>query len=67
MLGEYAMILAAGLGTRMGALSAHTPKPLTRVNEICLPDRLRVHSTAARIRKFEAQVHYLATQNDAAS
>lgn len=62
MLGDHAMILAAGLGTRMGALSDDTPKPLTMVKNICLLDRLCAHAKAAGIQKLVVNVHHLAAQ-----
>ena len=62
MLADHAMILAAGLGTRMGSLSDHTPKALTKVNGTCLLDRLRSHAAAAGVRKLVVNVHHLANQ-----
>jgi len=65
MTGSHAMILAAGLGTRMGGLSVHTPKALTKVNGICLIDRLRTHAASAGVQKLVVNVHHLAKQVEA--
>ena len=65
MIGGHAMILAAGLGTRMGGLSNHTPKALTIVNGICLMDRLRAHMAAAGVTNLVVNVHHLAEQVEA--
>jgi len=65
MLGEHMMILAAGLGTRMGALSENTPKPLTVVNGVCLLDRLRAHANKAGVEQVIVNVHHLADQIEA--
>jgi len=62
MLGAHGMILAAGLGTRMGDLSEHTPKPLTKVNGVCLLDRLLAHADAASLRQLVVNVHHLPEQ-----
>lgn len=59
------MILAAGLGTRMGALSDHTPKALTKVGGICLIDRLRAHAASAGVINLVINVHHLADQMEA--
>lgn len=62
MVGDRAMILAAGLGTRMGALSARTPKPLTKVAGVTLLDRLLAHAETAEVTKVTVNVHHLADQ-----
>jgi len=62
LIGDHGMILAAGLGTRMGGLSDHTPKALTKVNGISLLDRLRRHTAGAGVRTLVVNVHHLADQ-----
>jgi N-acetyl-alpha-D-muramate 1-phosphate uridylyltransferase len=59
------MILAAGLGRRMGALSDDKPKPLTDVLGVCLLDRLRRHARVAGVQKLVVNVHHLADQVEA--
>ncbi len=57
-----AMVLAAGKGTRMGALSDVTPKPLVPVAGIPLLDRILAHLKAAGCEKAVVNVHHLADQ-----
>ncbi len=66
MNGRTAMILAAGKGTRMGALSDTLPKPLTMVKGVSLMDRLFAHFTEASVEKIIVNVHHLADQMETA-
>lgn len=55
-----AMVLAAGKGTRMGALSASLPKPLVPVLGTPLIDRILAHLQASRVAPAVVNVHHLA-------
>lgn len=56
------MIFAAGLGTRMGALTATRPKPLIEVGGVPLLDRALALADAAGIGRLVVNSHYLADQ-----
>jgi N-acetyl-alpha-D-muramate 1-phosphate uridylyltransferase len=58
---QIAMVLAAGLGTRMGALGAARPKPLVEVAGRSLIERVLDHVAAARIPKVVINVHHMAS------
>jgi MurNAc alpha-1-phosphate uridylyltransferase len=60
--GTHAMILAAGLGTRMGQLSRTMPKPLVKVSGKSLLERLLAQARAAGVEKTIVNVHHLAEQ-----
>ncbi|WP_340107961.1 nucleotidyltransferase family protein [Pikeienuella sp. HZG-20] len=57
-----AMVLAAGFGTRMGALTAGTPKPLLRVAGRALIDHALDHLAAAGVARAVVNLHYLGAQ-----
>lgn len=61
-IGEYAMVLAAGLGMRMRPLTGTRPKPLIQVNGKALIDYAFDRLRAAGVRKAVVNVHYLADQ-----
>jgi len=62
MVGQRAMILAAGLGTRMGELSKQLPKPLVKVKGVSLIDRQIAHALKVGIQHFVVNVHHHARQ-----
>ncbi len=57
-----AMILAAGRGERMGALTANTPKPLLRVNGRCLIEYVILNLKKNDITEVVINVAYLGNQ-----
>ncbi|MBP1805131.1 nucleotidyltransferase family protein [Rubellimicrobium aerolatum] len=57
-----AMIFAAGLGTRMGALTADRPKPLIEVGGRPLIDQALAHARDAGADPVVVNVHYRADQ-----
>lgn len=56
---ESAMILAAGFGTRMGALTRARPKPLLTVAGRTLIDHALDAAAAAGVRRAVVNLHYL--------
>ena len=56
------MILAAGFGTRMGALTASTPKPLLRAHDRTLLDHTLDHCDDAGVTRAVVNLHYLGAQ-----
>ena len=56
---ETAMVMAAGLGTRMRPLTATRPKPLIEVNGKALIDHVFDRLRAAGVAKAVVNVHYL--------
>ncbi len=59
---KTAMVLAAGLGTRMGPLTEETPKPLLKVGGRALLDHLLDRLATAGIETAVVNVHYLAAK-----
>lgn len=57
-----AMIMAAGFGTRMGALTASTPKPLLPVAGRALIDHALDYCAAAGVTRHVINLHYLGGQ-----
>lgn len=55
---SHAMILAAGFGTRMGALTATTPKPLLPVAGRALIDHALDYCVAAEVSQAVVNLHY---------
>ncbi|MDA5092940.1 nucleotidyltransferase family protein [Aliiroseovarius sp. KMU-50] len=53
------MIFAAGLGTRMGPLTADRPKPMIKVNDRPLIDHAVDLARGADLSRIVANVHYL--------
>ncbi|MBS0253797.1 MAG: nucleotidyltransferase family protein [Proteobacteria bacterium] len=60
-----AMIMAAGLGTRMLPLTATRPKPLVSVAGTTLLDHVLGHLRAAGVGRIVVNVHYLPEQIEA--
>jgi MurNAc alpha-1-phosphate uridylyltransferase len=56
------MVLAAGFGTRMGALTRTRPKPLLTVAGRTLIDHALDHVTDAGVRRAVVNLHYLGAQ-----
>lgn len=60
-----AMVLAAGLGTRMRPLTAVRPKPLIEIGGMTLIDHMLDKLIAAGVRRAIVNVHYLPEQIEA--
>ena len=61
-----AMILAAGRGRRMGALTRHRPKPLLRAGGLALAERLLLDLARAGFREVVMNTAYLGGRLEAA-
>ncbi|MEE3101159.1 MAG: nucleotidyltransferase family protein [Pseudomonadota bacterium] len=59
---DTAMVLAAGLGTRMGALTAATPKPLLRAGGRALLDHALDRAAEGGVRRAVVNLHYFPEQ-----
>lgn len=57
-----AMILAAGVGKRMGTLTTHVPKPLIRIKEKFLIEYAIANLVQAGLQEIVINVHYHAEQ-----
>ncbi|NQV81269.1 MAG: nucleotidyltransferase family protein [Alphaproteobacteria bacterium] len=57
-----AIVLAAGLGRRLGPIGQHTPKPLIRVGDKALIDHVLDELAAAGVSTAVVNVHHLAGQ-----
>jgi dTDP-glucose pyrophosphorylase len=57
---NWAVIMAGGLGTRLGALTQNTPKPMLRVAGRPILERIVLHLVGHGIRRIFLSVNYLA-------
>ncbi len=62
---QSAMVLAAGLGTRMRPLTDALPKPLVKLRDRALIDHVLDRIADAGIRRAVVNVHYMATEIEA--
>ena len=62
---DTAMVMAAGLGTRMRPLTATRPKPLVEIAGTTLVDHVLDHLRAAGVKRVVVNVHYLADAMEA--
>jgi dTDP-glucose pyrophosphorylase len=57
---HWAVVMAGGLGTRLGALTRNTPKPMLRVAGRPILERIVLHLAGHGIRRIFLSVNYLA-------
>ncbi|MBW3661980.1 MAG: nucleotidyltransferase family protein [Actinobacteria bacterium] len=57
---NWAVIMAGGRGTRLGSLTAETPKPMLRVAGRPILERIVLHLVGSGIRRIYLAVNYLA-------
>ncbi len=62
---KTAMVMAAGLGTRMRPLSVTRPKPLIKIGKTTFLDHVLDHLRAAGVARIVVNVHYLADMLEA--
>jgi MurNAc alpha-1-phosphate uridylyltransferase len=62
MMPTRAMVLAAGLGTRMRPFNGQVPKPLVQVGGKCLIDHVLDRLAAVGVERAVVNVHYLADE-----
>ncbi|MDB5704821.1 MAG: nucleotidyl transferase [Sphingomonas bacterium] len=62
---KTAMVMAAGLGTRMRPLSATRPKPLIKIGGTTFIDHVLDHLRAAGVSRIVVNAHYLADMLEA--
>jgi MurNAc alpha-1-phosphate uridylyltransferase len=60
MMPKSAMVLAAGLGTRMRPYNGHIPKPLVQIGGKCLIDHVLDRLADAGVERAVVNVHHLA-------
>lgn len=61
-ISSTAMVLAAGLGTRLGQITKNTPKPLVAIGNTCCLDISIRTLIAAGFKRIVINTHYLAKQ-----
>jgi dTDP-glucose pyrophosphorylase len=57
---NWAVIMAGGLGTRLGSLTQHTPKPMLRVAGRPILERIVLHLIGHGVKQIYLSVNYLA-------
>ena len=57
---SWAVVMAGGLGTRLGSLTQHTPKPMLRVAGRPILERIVLHLVGHGVKRIFLSVNYLA-------